>query len=436
MSASQSTSGINLTTGGDNPLARFSLPDLNLPPTGEAGLYGPPGPAGALNGYAGVAYGAYQTTSNSSRSSSSGGGQSMGISASNSGSGIGYGPITNAGIGAGGVGVGRGGNGVRVPNLEERLHHIRSRMAQATSAAEALSRHNSSTPVPVTLVSTSTSTSTTPVSPASIPLPPTPSVSTPVAGPSNSTPSTSTSSSTIPMTAREIAVAAAERRALRARGGIPTPVIKTSSGSTPSTPVASPLPSPAIPLPSLAVPISSASRPTSTATTNASSYFPPSTSSQQLPRQSSDPSYPRLIPLFDPTSPLSTTLYPNLLSSMPKSLNLSSINEHLPRELPSKNLLSDENLSEESLLEMSRLTRKGIEERLRVIVGFQKRLEDMAADMSKVLSVLPKDEKVVVGGSEGKVDGVEVKKEEEREVVDKGKTPIEGIHAPGMKEEA
>lgn len=83
--------------------------------------------------------------------------------------------------------------------------------------------------------------------------------------------------------------------------------------------------------------------------------------------------------------------------------------------------------------EMSRLTRRGLEERLRVIVGFQRKFEEMAGEMNRVLSVLPSDEVDGMGMGGGEVN-VDLRAGVEEVVntggsVDKGKRPIEGIHA-------
>jgi len=51
--------------------------------------------------------------------------------------------------------------------------------------------------------------------------------------------------------------------------------------------------------------------------------------------------------------------------------------------------LIPESPTEQQLKELSQLTRRGIEERLRVLVEFQRRIEALAQDMGQVLSVLP-----------------------------------------------
>jgi hypothetical protein len=50
------------------------------------------------------------------------------------------------------------------------------------------------------------------------------------------------------------------------------------------------------------------------------------------------------------------------------------------------------------------MTRRGLEERLRVLVGFQDRMEALARDMQNVLNVLPDDSSEVERdqGEEGK----------------------------------
>lgn len=65
------------------------------------------------------------------------------------------------------------------------------------------------------------------------------------------------------------------------------------------------------------------------------------------------------------------------------------------------------------------MTRRGLEERLRVLESFRTRLSAMGDEMKEVLSVLPADDTPIV---------VEETK------VDKGKKPTEGINAGVVSE--
>lgn len=464
--------------GGDNPLARFSLPELRLPPTGEAGLYIPP--TTTAHGYAGVAYGAYPQP------------QSMR-------------PVGQA-----------AGSHARVPNLEERLAHIRTRMAQGIAQAETGQNANVSlVPTPTTpeVATTVPRTTPTPTTPLATPA----TASPPEAGPSPATSDATTSNGTTPqLSAREAALAAAERRAKASKSdgipsasapntalpqaklvrmpGVPTALVAHVLGmalptqeeediarAMPQHPLDPPV-GPALgdvkskdkgkeraigaargedvgvddqdraDASSLArdnkervgetVELSSTIPPTSerpatpsltplsrpptgTSPRPSPDFFslgpsgPAGPSSPASPQSGTPASYPRLIPLFNPSNPLATTLYPHLLSSMPPSLAGPSQPSSQPRSLESRPLVP-QSPTDAQLRELSQLTRSGIEERLRVLVGFQERMAALASDMGRVLSVLPPEEQVV---------------EDESQVrVDKGKAPVEEIHAVEREE--
>lgn len=79
--------------------------------------------------------------------------------------------------------------------------------------------------------------------------------------------------------------------------------------------------------------------------------------------------------------------------------------------------------TEEQFRELSKLTRSGIEERLRVLVGFQDRMAALAKDMNKVLSILPEDDALP------SPTAVSPTAEEASINVDKGKAPAEGARA-------
>lgn len=379
--------------GHDNPLARFSLPDHRLPPSGEAGLYGPnPGTPGVPTSWSGVAYGGYPASS-STRT-----GQ----------------PLTAA-------------QGSRIPNLEERLAHIRERMAQAAATLTPL---NGATPAPTP---TTTPTATPVVAQ------PTPTPTTPVAS-SSSAPSTAvppptptvSAESELASSPRQAALEAAERRAGLAKkptpspNGAPAPVVK---------PVLAPEAVATATVRSLAELSESPAFATSTPPPLSTPAFAflASVTEQHLPTfPTTSPippttanAYPRLIPLFSPNSPLASASYPHLLAAMPPAVAPPFFGPPRP---PAARPLVPASPTEEQLRELSHLTRTGIEERLRVLVGFQDRMASLAADMGQVLSVLPADPTPAAGERSTELAPSEPEVAEERKL-DKGKRPVEGVHA-------
>jgi hypothetical protein len=139
---------------------------------------------------------------------------------------------------------------------------------------------------------------------------------------------------------------------------------------------------------------------------------------------------PRLIPLFNALDKSASRLYPTLLSdlsSIPSALEMSPVSlglHNVPRPLRSQPLLP-RSPTEQQIKDMSNLTRKGMEERLRVLLGFQDKMSALAEEIKSVLSALPLDSGNVdlSNGRSDVIDATEAKK------VDKGKKPMEGINS-------
>ncbi|KAI5480569.1 E3 ubiquitin-protein ligase synoviolin [Pseudohyphozyma bogoriensis] len=399
--ASTSTTPVPRQPGGlhDNPLARFSLPEFRLPPTGEAGLYSPP----PVNGFVGVAYGAYPAPAGAPRQ--------------------GY------------PGQPPQGGQTRVPNLEERLSVIRSRMSQLVNLpTPALTPTTpSTTPASSSTVNGTTTTSAESTS-TSTPTPTTASL----AATSPSTPAPSESSGPSEGNAREAALAAAERRQAAAAARLNGSALKASSlqATTGTTPASSPLPSPLAELSAPAVVVSPPASETKSTPPSveeeptASTTVPPSSTTADSipapPSATSPQQFPRLIPLFGANSTSGPSAYPHLFSTLPPPAFGSSL-DGTGRPLSTQALIPD-SPTEEQLRELSQLTRAGIQERLRVLVNFQDRLAALAQDMGQVLSVLPPDD-APVGGAKGKEVNGNGEGEEAFTKSEKGKAPTEGVNA-------
>ncbi|GAA5918884.1 hypothetical protein JCM1841_006658 [Sporobolomyces salmonicolor] len=398
--------------GATNPLARFNLPNLQLPQTGEAGLYhSPPSFAGlnlgstspslaspsafrqptAYPGFADVAYGAYPQF-----------GRTSGVP-----------PPAGA------------PQGRSIPNLEERIKHIRERLARATGEAASGS---SSAP-------SEHSNSATPVQPngrtSEQPKEEPPSEPKADKGKGKENPIESDEAKAEVedegegnLTPREAALRAAVRRL----GKHPAhPSLPPSSSSAFTVQSVSATPRPPAPRPpsctalrktdtpapwvtaavETPLPPSRAPSPTLPPFSSSSSKAEPVLGEELHPRLStvSPPDLPRLIPLFDPTNP-SASFYPSLLSHLSSSSTLST--QPLIPAAPTGDQLS----------ELDQLARHGIEERLRLVLGFQSRLEGLADEMRSALRAAPlssaRPEDEVVGGA-----------------TDKGKQPLEGERAVG-----
>ncbi|KDE08885.1 hypothetical protein MVLG_00982 [Microbotryum lychnidis-dioicae p1A1 Lamole] len=175
------------------------------------------------------------------------------------------------------------------------------------------------------------------------------------------------------MTAREAALAAAERRAARAGKDTKT---------TEAKPVV------------VGDEISANAETVSSSTLSSSPPIASTTGSNH--------DHPRLIPLFDTIAP-STTPFS---SSYPR---LSSSDGSFLPDAPTT----------EQLTELSHLTRGTIETRLKLLLRWQGKIEGLVEEMKAVLEVVPPS-----SGSTETVGQGEVRKK------DKGKQPTEGIHAP------
>ncbi|GAA5900819.1 hypothetical protein JCM5296_002192 [Sporobolomyces johnsonii] len=394
-----------------NPLARFNLPNLQLPQSGEAGLYhSPPSFAGlnlgstspalasldspsalrqptAYPGFADVAYGAYPQF-----------GRTAGVP-----------PPAGA------------PQGRSIPNLEERIKHMRERLARATREAAA----GSSSAAPVQ------PNSATPVQPngrtSEQPKEEPQSEAKAGKGKGKEKATEGDEAKTEveqeegkgKLTPRQAALVAAIRRHSKqhARPHLPP---SPSSTSTVQSALATPRP-PAPRPPSWTdtpapwataaletpLPPSPAPSPTPSPFSSSSSKVEPVLGEElrSRPAALSPPDLPRLIPLFDPSNP-SASLYSSLLSPPSSSSTLSA--QSLIPAAPTGDQLS----------ELDQLARRGIEERLRLVLDFQSRLEGLADEMRSALRAAP----LSSARPEEDVDGG---------VTDKGKQPLEGERAVG-----
>ncbi|KAM0750435.1 hypothetical protein T439DRAFT_314824 [Meredithblackwellia eburnea MCA 4105] len=388
--------------GHDNPLARFSLPNHRLPPAGEASLYGSQSNGSTSSG---VSYGGYP--------SGSSGRSSFGMN--------GLGPT-------------------RVPNLEERLIHIRQRMAQAAQhvASSSSTVHSNGQPSPTPSTSSQSHTHVTPPPLVAVEVPlstPVASSTTPENGVPPSTPSQGevqeTSNENPARTARMAALEAAERRARLARDSKGGPAL-IALKPTPAATVLNQDFLPGVVEKEDVTKVESPANPVEAATTNGTStedHVQASNSENSVPplSSSSNPTYPRLIPLFSSEGPLPTSQYPHLLSTLPPSLTRPYTPGSSPRNIPSRPLIP-QSPTPEQLKELSQLTRSAIEERLRQVVAFQDRLSALASDMSQVLHVLP-SENIASNEANRSTEVATSEMNAEARRAEKGKQPVEGIHA-------
>ena len=158
---------------------------------------------------------------------------------------------------------------------------------------------------------------------------------------------------------------------------------------------------------------------------------------------SPDSAYPRLIPLFDPASPYSTVTFPHLLARLPPTLQ--GPTSAFPRQLPTTDLFSANTTGvipgeqEEELAEIGKLTKGLLESKLRTVMRYQLEMERLAKEMKSEVEgiTLPpaapsssaneKGSEVVEAAAEVIEKGSEVVEK----VEGKGKAPMEGIHAVG-----
>ncbi|GAA5896169.1 hypothetical protein JCM8208_007548 [Rhodotorula glutinis] len=333
----------------DNPLARFSLPSLTVPATGEAGLYHrppsfaypPPSAPGVAAPYADIAYGAYPHFAGTPAHAP--------------------GPV-------GAPGERRAGM-----NVEERVEFLRRRWGSTAG-------------VPGTSAGAEGATGSS--------------------GPAGEKASEEGEAAKVdkgkgkavePADAVESAAAAEEDddatlspraaalRAAERRAGTSSTASASTAAQTASLTQAAPSSPPAPSFDLGAAPSTTTAAASSAALT-----------------------VPRLIPLFDPSNPSpSLADYPSLL---PRSSGTSS--------LDARPLLP----ATEQLSEAEQLARRGVEERLRLLVGFQERIEGLVGEMRAALDSAPLDgrsgtsaEKAVPVGHEEGVPVEEARAQEEEE---------------------
>jgi len=314
-------------TPGDNPLARFSLPSLTVPATGEAGLYHrpptfaypPPSTApGVAAPYADIAYGAYPHFAGTQAYAPS--------------------PVGAAGERRAGM------------NVEERVEFLRKRWGGAAGA-----------PGPSTSAEGATGSSAPGIEatsedgeagePAKVDKGKGKAVEPASAVEGDG--AAKQDDDDAALSPRAAALRAAERRAGKPSSAL-GPLVAAAGASASSSAQAdsSDLSGPAVDLDG---------SPSSSA--GAAGNVPPPV--------------PRLIPLFDPSNPSpSLADYPSLL---PLSSDISSLDAR--PLLPAMAQLS----------EAEQLARRGVEERLRLLVGFQERIEGLVGEMRAALDSAPLD---------------------------------------------
>ncbi|GAA5984843.1 hypothetical protein JCM11641_005435 [Rhodosporidiobolus odoratus] len=404
--ATPATASPSTSNGLDNPLARFSLPSLPVPSTGEAGLYHAPpaftyGPSSSSHqGYSNLAYGAYPQFPHNGP----GGGLPPPPLASHT---------SNAAV---------PNPGMAGKNLEERIREVRRNWVGqggevvAQAQVEAEGGRGGVVPAAGTPASALASTrgaagqeegegeqkkqdsskqdSGTELAKA--------------AGRAEKeeegAEKDEESSEDSSITPREAALRAAERRAAKGKGKEIIPPIATSS-----TPSASPstLMTASLERPTAAAQNGGSSEtivppPASSSSTQSRRFSSLRPSSATLPPSKSSTSagassLPRLIPLFDPSARSISTLshfYPSLFSSSP-----------LSSSAPLAPLVPSQPTSDQ-LSELDRLASQAIRDKLKLLERFQGRIEELVGEMKGALEgqVAAEPEKGQVGGA-GEVDG-------------------------------
>ncbi|BGO91614.1 hypothetical protein NBRC10512_008061 [Rhodotorula toruloides] len=300
-SSTSATPPVDATTAGDNPLARFNLPSLPLPETGEGGLYHTPPtmayPSPGSSSFADLAYGSYP--------------QFVGA------------PLLPP------PPAGSAQARAVPPNLLDRIDLIRRRWqalgaaggeavggAQANGDANGAGADEKDKPKvdkgKGKAVATELAAESEPES----------------------------AKTDEELTPREAALRAAERRAGKQPASAPPRPLPTSDPSDKTV---------------IRVDAASQSEPSSSAARPSASPRPVT--------------LPRLIPLFDPSNPPAPSL---------SSATLPSLSDVLPSSSASKT-------KSEQLSEADELVRRGLEERLRLLVGFQDRIEHLVGDMRTAL---------------------------------------------------
>ncbi|GAA5940062.1 hypothetical protein JCM10213_004929 [Rhodosporidiobolus nylandii] len=334
--------------GADNPLARFSLPNLPVPATGEAGLYHPPPSfaypsspslAGDAGGYSNLAYGAYPQFGHHGVAGGlpppAGSAQAMAVDG--------------------------------VVNVEERIREVRRRWVGASGEAAQV-------PVPEKAASTGPAsgeekerdneakeeTKRDKGKAKAVDVEADGEDMSSEKGDTKEKAADGETSDDSSLSPREAALRAAERRLQKGKGKATAP----SSSSPSSAPSAA-----------------TSERPVPQASNSNETVVPPPAVAESSGLTHASPaarSLPRLIPLFDPSNPsplaaLSAS-YPSLFPSSASSS---------PSSVPAP-LLSPQP-SEEQLSELDRLATAGIEEKLRHLVGFQQRIEGLVGEMRQAI---------------------------------------------------
>ena len=325
-----------------NPLARFSLPNLELPPTGESALYHPPpsfgnvdldfstlgrssAPSSSQSGYADLAYGAFPQY----------GGRTTNVP-----------PPSRYTV---------DGNPSKPPNLEERIKHVRERMNQAGGIAS-----TSSADQPTATQKKDKGKGKAKVEEPS-------EVEEKAEEKAKEEEIDEVEAEVPALSRRQAALLAAERRrnAQAARPPSPSSWIRKTDSLAPwsEAAMATPLPPSREPSPTPPTSRTETAAPSRQASTPV--LPPPTTSDGPV-------SLPRLIPLFDPSNPTAGSAYPALTSSSLPSLSSAS---STPIQATNEQLLE----------EADQLARRGIEDKLRMLVGFQDRLEGLVDEMRMAL---------------------------------------------------
>ncbi|GAA6042125.1 hypothetical protein JCM8097_003119 [Rhodosporidiobolus ruineniae] len=359
--------------GLDNPLARFSLPDLPTPSTGEAGLYHAPpsftypssssspsfppssSATAAVPGFSNLAYGAYPQFP---RPSAPTGGL----------------PPPEAGS-AQAEAQRRAGRGV-----EERVREVGRRWREAagvsgavSTSAEAAAAGGSEEKKEETKEEVAEEAKTG-------------EAKTQEKEEDRDAPATADAegedSEDAGLTPREAALRAAERRAAKGKGkAVSTPAPSSSPAPTSSTAAGTEAPTrpPAVPSASSETVIPAPTASTSSANPSDTPASSSSTAQRSFPFTSrvgtEALAMPRLIPLFAPTNPVSASAlslaYPHLFP--PTSSTPSSSFAPAP-------LLSSDDVTEK-LSEADRLAREALEGRLRLLVEFQGKMDALVSEM-------------------------------------------------------
>ncbi|GAA5850341.1 hypothetical protein JCM8547_001839 [Rhodosporidiobolus lusitaniae] len=397
--------------GLDNPLARFSLPNLPAPSTGEAGLYHSPpsfaypssSPSSQTPGFSDLAYGAYPQFAHR--------GPAGGL------------PPPPAGTPQAAAAAGLENIEQKIKAFREKWLSREAREGTAGGVTEPASAGESAEAGPSSGVNGTNREAKETVEKADEGDVPAVEVSGPKEeeGKKGENEADDSAADSI-LSPREAALRAAELRARKGKGkavdsGSSSSAIKATGvdDHRPALPrdesnetVVSPLP-PSTPDVEQGAPSSSlpaATQPTTFSSSSHSSAVP------HVPITS----HPRLIPLFDPSNPSSAASlslsYPSLFpSSSSSSPPLSST---LPLFSPSSSAAA----SSAQLSDLDRLTRQAVEERIRLLASFQDRIEGLVKEMRGAVGEVGVS--VLAGKGEKGADGEATKEGEKAD----GEAPV------------